>query len=429
MTYNYHRGDKNMSKIYMCIDLKTFFASVECVERGLNPFQTDLVVADPSRGRGALCLAISPSLKAKGVKNRCRIFDIPRYHQYITALPRMSLYMEYSAKIYSIYLKYVSQDDIHVYSIDEVFLDVTPYLNLYQMGVKELANMILDDVFESTGITATVGIGTNLYLAKIALDIQAKHTKDNMGILTQKTYLQTLWHHTPLTDFWQVGKGITNRLAKHGIVDMYDIAHCDEKILYKEFGVNAEYLIDHAWGREPTTIADIKRYKPTHQSISHGQVLFDDYAFDDALLVLKEMVEIKVLDLVDLNVVTNHISLYVGYSKNLIKATGGSRQLGVRTNSYSILLDEFIRLFKATTNPYYKVKRMTIGFGNIVDEMYESYDLFTDYEALEKEKRLQLSLIDIKSKYGKNAVLKGMNLQEKATTRQRNKLIGGHNAR
>lgn len=418
-----------MSKVYMCIDLKTFFASVECVERGLDPFQTDLVVADPSRGKGALCLAVSPSLKAKGVKNRCRIFDIPRYHHYITALPRMSLYMEYSAKIYSIYLKYVSQDDIHVYSIDEVFLDVTPYLNLYQMSVKQLANTILDDVFETTGITATVGIGTNLYLAKIALDITAKHVKDNIGILTQKMYLQTLWHHTPLTDFWQVGRGTTNRLAKYGIKDMYDIAHCDEKILYKEFGVNAEYLIDHAWGREPTTIADIKRYKPTHQSISNGQVLFDDYAYDDALLILKEMVELKVLDLVDLHVVTNHISLYVGYSKNVIKATGGSRKIGVRTNSYSILLNEFIQLFKTTTNPYYKIKRMTITFGNIVDEIYESYDLFTDYEVLEKEKRLQLTLIDIKSKYGKNAVLKGMNLQEKATTRQRNKLIGGHNAR
>ena len=418
-----------MSKVYMCIDLKTFFASVECVERGLDPFQTNLVVADASRGRGALCLAVSPCLKAKGVKNRCRIFDIPRHLHYIAALPRMSLYMEYSAKIYSIYLKYVSQDDIHVYSIDEVFLDVTPYLNLYQMSVKQLANMILDDVFKTTGITATVGIGTNLYLAKVALDITAKHVKDNIGILNQKMYMQKLWHHTPLTDFWQVGKGISNRLAKHGIVDMYGIAHCDEKILYKEFGINAEYLIDHAWGKEPTTIADIKRYKPTHRCISHGQVLFDDYEYHDALLILKEMIEVKVLDLVDLHVVTDCIFLHVGYSKNIIKATGGSRKIGVRTNSYTILLNEFIRLFKETTHPNYKVKRITISFGNIVDEIYESYDLFTDYEMLEKEKRLQLTLIDIKSKYGKNAILKGMNLQEKATTRQRNKLIGGHNAR
>lgn len=418
-----------MSRIYLCIDLKTFFASVECVERGLDPFQTDLVVADASRGKGALCLAISPAMKAKGIKNRCRIFDIPHHLHYITALPRMSLYMEYSATIYSVYLKYVSPDDIHVYSIDEVFIDVTPYLELYQMNAKQLAFMILDDILKTTGITATVGIGTNLYLTKIALDITAKHAKDNIGILTQKRYCQTLWHHQPLTDFWQIGKGIANRLAKYGIVDMYGIAHCDEKILYKEFGVNAQYLIDHAWGKEPTTIADIKRYKPTHQSFSHGQVLFEDYLYQDALLILKEMVEVKVLDLVSYHVVTNHISLSVGYSQNTIKATGGSRKLGVRTNSYHILLNEFISLFQQTTNSAYKIRRMTISFGNIVDEIYESYDLFTDYEALEKEKRLQLTLIDIKSKYGKNAVLKGMNFQEKATTRQRNQLIGGHNAR
>ena len=255
-----------MERIYLCIDLKTFYASVECVERGLDPFQTNLVVADPSRGKGAICLAISPKLKQQGVRNRCRIFEIPDTIEYITALPRMKLYMQYAADIYGIYLKYISKDDIHVYSIDEAFLDVTEYLKLYEMDAKRLARKLTDDVFDTTGITATVGIGTNLYLAKIALDITAKHTPDHMGYLDEETYKRTLWHHRPLTDFWQVGRGISKRLEKYGFVDMYDVAHAPEKVLYNEFGVNAEYLIDHAHGIEPTTIADIKKYIPKTNS-------------------------------------------------------------------------------------------------------------------------------------------------------------------
>lgn len=418
----------NVNKIYLCIDLKTFYASVECVERNLDPFQTHLVVADPSRGKGALCLAVSPRMKQLGVRNRCRLFEIPKDIQYEIALPRMNLYMEYSAHIYSIYLQYVSHDDIHVYSIDECFIDVTPYLHLYQLTAEQLAKKIINDVYQQTGITATVGIGTNLYLAKIALDITAKHVKDNIGYLDEELYQRTLWYHTPLTDFWQIGKGIQKRLSHHGIYDMYDIAHCDENILYQEFGVNAEYLIDHAWGFEPTTIADIKKYEPQSHSVSNSQILFEDYCYKDALLVLKEMVELNVLTLIERHLVCDCIALYVGYSKDVRKATGGQRKLTTRTNSLKILMNEFIDLFQQKTSHDDPIRQISLSFGNVVDEKYESYDLFTDYESLAKEKRLQQAFIEIQHKYGKNAVLKGMNYFDKATTRKRNLLVGGHNA-
>lgn len=417
-----------MKSVYLCIDLKTFFASVECVERNLDPFDVNLVVADPSRGKGALCLAISPKMKMQGVKNRCRMFEIPSNIEYITALPRMNLYMQYSADVYAIYLKYVSKDDIHVYSIDEAFLDITHYLRLYNMIPKQLAMKIIADVYETTGITATAGIGTNLYLAKVALDIIAKHTKDNIGMLSEESYKKYLWHYTPLTDFWHVGNGIANRLLKYNIHNMYDIAHCSEDVLYKEFGINAEYLIDHAWGKEPTTMQDIKKYKAKSNSISHSQVLFEDYDYDHALLVVKEMVELKVLDLVDQHLVTDNISLYISYSKNVIKSTGGSMTITTRTNSYKILLNYFIDLYKRTTNPDFPIRRIGIGFNNVLDEYYESFDLFTNYEELEKEKKLQKAIVEIKQRYGKNSVLKGMNFMDKATTRKRNTLIGGHNA-
>ncbi|MEG0275611.1 MAG: DNA repair protein [Coprobacillus sp.] len=417
-----------MNKVYMCIDLKTFFASVECVERNYDPFSVNLVVADETRGDGAICLAVSPKMKAQGVPGRCRIRDIPKHIQYEIALPRMKKYMEYSSNIYSIYLKYISKDDIHVYSIDEVFMDVTHYLSLYQMNVKQLAQMILDDIYKVTGITATVGIGTNLYLCKVALDITAKHCSDNMGILTEEIYQKRLWNHQPLTDFWQVGKGIANRLMKHGIYDMDGVAHCDEKVLYKEFGINAEYLIDHAWGREPTTIADIKRYKPKHNSMSHGQVLFEDYQYEDALLVMKEMVELKSLDLVEHHLVTNLISLHIGYSQREVKSTGGSMKLTVNTNSSHFLIQEFITLFKRTTCRNQPIRRINISFGGVVDEIYESYDLFTDYQAIEEERKVMQAIVEIRNKYGKNKILKGMNFYDKATTRKRNKLVGGHNA-
>ena len=415
-------------KAYLCIDLKTFFASVECVERKLDPFAVNLVVADPSRGKGALCLAVSPKMKEQGVHNRCRIFEIPDNISYITAMPRMNLYMQYSADIYGIYLKYISREDIHVYSIDEAFLDVSEYLQMYSVSAKELARMILQDIYTTTGITATVGIGTNLYLAKIALDITAKHAKDNMGVLDEQLYRETLWHHKPVSDFWQVGRGISKRLEKYSVADMYDIAHMDERILYREFGVNAEYLIDHAWGREPTTIKEIKAYKSKSNSLSNSQILFEDYNYEEALLVLKEMVELNVQNLVESHRVTDHIGLYIGYSARNVKATGGSRKLSIVTNSYAYLRNAFIELYRETVNRQELVHMLSISFGNVVDEMYETYDLFTDFNALEKEKKLQLTLLNIKHKFGKNAVIKGMNLLNKATAISRNKLVGGHNA-
>ena len=415
-------------KAYLCIDLKTFFASVECVERKLDPFAVNLVVADPSRGKGALCLAVSPKMKEQGVHNRCSIFEIPDNISYITAMPRMNLYMQYSADIYGIYLKYISREDIHVYSIDEAFLDVSEYLQMYSVSAKELARMILQDIYTTTGITATVGIGTNLYLAKIALDITAKHAKDNMGVLDEQLYRETLWHHKPVSDFWQVGRGISKRLEKYSVADMYDIAHMDERILYREFGVNAEYLIDHAWGREPTTIKEIKAYKSKSNSLSNSQILFEDYNYEEALLVLKEMVELNVQNLVESHRVTDHIGLYIGYSARNVKATGGSRKLSNVTNSYAYLRNAFIELYRETVNRQELVHMLSISFGNVVDEMYETYDLFTDFNALEKEKKLQLTLLNIKHKFGKNAVIKGMNLLNKATAISRNKLVGGHNA-
>ena len=417
-----------MSKIYLCIDLKSFYASVECVERDLDPFKINLVVADPTRGGGAITLAATPAIKRLGVPSRGRIFEIPKNIEYIIAPPRMKLYMEYSAKIYKIFLKYISSNDIHVYSIDESFLDITPYLSLYCMNPKQIAKMIIDDIYHTTGITATCGIGTNLFLAKIALDITAKHSKDNMGYLDEDLYKQLLWHHTPLTDFWMVGPGTSNRLAMLGINDMYGIAHYPEKILYKLFGVNAEYLIDHAWGREPVEISDIKAYKPKANSISNSQILFEDYNYKDAYLIMKEMVETNVLSLTEKHLVTNHISLFIGYSKNVIKPSRESCKITVTTNSYRLLLEEFKRLYKRVVNPNYPIRQIAISFGNVINEAYEQYNLFTDIEDIEKEKRVQEALVEIKAKFGKNSVLKGMNYLEKATARKRNGLVGGHNA-
>lgn len=418
-----------MDRIYLCIDLKSFYASVECAERGIDPFEINLVVADPSRGGGAITLAATPAIKKLGVPSRGRIYEIPKDIEYIIAPPRMSLYMEYSAKIYGIMLKYISADDIHVYSCDEAFLDVTTYISLYKKTAKQIAQMILDDILKETNITATVGIGSNLYLAKVALDITAKHSSDNMGFLDEGIYRQKLWHHQPLTDFWQIGPGTAIRLSMLGITDMYGVAHCDEDVLYKIFGVNAEYLIDHSWGREPCTIADIKAYKPKSNSISNSQILFEDYKTQDAFLVMKEMVDVNVLQLTENHLVTNHISLFIGYSKNVIKPSRGSRKIGVTTNSCKLLMEEFILLFKKIIVKDYPIRQIAISFGNLKDEYFEQYNLFTDMEDIDKERRLQQTLVFIQNKYGKNAVLKGMNFYDKATQRKRNTLIGGHNAK
>lgn len=414
------------NRFYLCIDLKSFYASVECVERNLDPMTTNLVVADPERERGTICLAISPAMKALGIKNRCRVFEIPPHVEYIMAPPRMQLYIDYSVEIYGIYLKYISKDDIQVYSIDEAFLDVTDYLALYGMDAYELGNCIMQDIKDSLGITATCGIGTNLYLAKIALDITAKHSPDHIGYLDEDLYRKTLWNHRPLTDFWRVGAGIARRLSSRGILTMEDIARADEKQLYHLLGVDAEYLIDHAWGREPVTIPEIKAYKAQSHSLSSGQVLMRDYNYEEGLLIIKEMADLLALDLVDKGLVTDSLSLYVGYSKNLLPSARGTISMTVTTNSSKIILTHFAQLYKQIINPAFAIRRVNLSCNNVLDEAYEQYDLFTDREELARDRDLQKAVLEIKKKYGKNSILKGMNLEEGATTLERNLQIGGH---
>ena len=415
-------------RMYLCIDLKSFFASVECAERGLNSMTQNLVVADPARGKGAICLAVSPSLKALGVKNRCRLYQIPDHLEYIIALPRMRLYMEYSARIYSIYLRYISPEDIHVYSIDECFLDITQYQKMYNKTPRELAQMLMDAVWRETGVKATAGIGTNLFLAKVALDITAKHAPDGMGYLDEAEFRKSIWHHRPITDVWNVGRGIAKRLERFGIYDLYGVAHFDEQKLYREFGVNAEFLIDHAKGYEPCTIADIHAYRAKSNSVSNGQILFEDYGFDDALTVMKEMVDLLVLELVEKHLVTDSISLSVGYSGDVIKPSGGTEKIPELTNSHRRIENHFVSYFKRVVSRTQPIRRITVGMNNLVDESYASFDLFTDLEAEKRERELQNTVIGIKKKYGKNAILKGISLEEKATARIRNRLIGGHNS-
>ena len=416
-----------MQKTYLCIDLKTFYASVECVERGLDPFNTNLVVADKTRGKGTICLAVSPKMKMLGVKNRCRIFEIPPTINYIVAMPRMKKYIEYSANIYAIYLKYFAKEDIHVYSIDEAFMDATKYLKLYKTNPIELAKTIIKDIFKTYGITATAGVGTNMYLAKIALDITAKHNPNNIGYLDEEKYKKELWQHKPLSDFWQIGKGIERRLNKMRIFTMYDVAHTEPKKLYKEFGVNAEYLIDHSWGKESCTIADIKKYKPKTNSISNSQVLFEDYSFIKARLVLKEMVELGSLRLIENNLVTDTVGLYIGYSKDAIKSTGGTKKIINYTNVYSELLKAFLEIYDKTTNRNVEIRRIGVNFANVIETENVQLSLFTDQEKIDKERKLELAMCSIKNKMGKNTIIRGMNLEEGATTMVRNKLIGGHN--
>lgn len=415
------------NRIYICIDLKSFYASVECRERGLDPIKTRLVVADPERSEKTICLAVSPALKKLGIPGRCRVFEIPKDIDYVMAPPRMQLYIDYSAEIYGIYLKYIAKEDIHVYSIDEIFADVTDYLAMYQMTAKDLAVTIMKDVYNETGITATCGIGTNLYLAKIALDITAKHVEDHIGILDEKKYCETLWNHRPLTDFWRVGRGISKRLETQGIYTMGDIAHTDEDMLYHMLGVDAELLIDHAWGRETTTMADIKAYKAKTNSISSGQVLSRDYNFEEGKLVAKEMADLLSLELVDKGLVTDSITLHVGYSNRYEgKPAHGTIGMTVTTSSARQIVAYTERLYKQIVNPHQLVRRMTVTFNRVIDETYRQYDLFTDPNDMERELQLQKVMLDIKGKYGKNAILKGMNLEKGATTMERNLQIGGH---
>lgn len=503
---------------YIAIDLKSFYASVECVERGLDPLTTNLVVADESRTEKTICLAVSPSLKAYGIPGRPRLFEVVQRIRevnqqrrrnapgrrlegescldaeikanpalavsYLTAVPRMAYYMEYSARIYEVYLKYVAPEDIHVYSIDEVFVDATAYLNTYGLTAHEFAIKLVREVFDTTGITATAGIGTNLYLCKIAMDIMAKHVPaDEDGVriaeLDEMSYRRRLWTHRPLTDFWRVGRGYAKKLEEHGLYTMGDVARCsvgkaedyyNEALLYQLFGVNAELLIDHAWGWEPCTIAAIKAYKPETNSISSGQVLQSPYSFEKARLVTHEMTDLLVLELVEKGLVTDQMVLTVGYDvenltnpelagkyrgevtidrygRRVPKHAHGTVNLKRQTSSGRLIIDAVLGLYDRIVDPKLLVRRITLAACRVVDEAtakqgapeYEQYDLFTDYEALErerkqeeeqleKEKQLQKAVLAIKKKYGKNAVLKGMNLQEDATAVQRNEQIGGHKA-
>ncbi len=508
-----------MEHTYIAIDLKSFYASVECVERKENPLTTNLVVADESRTEKTICLAVSPSLKAFGIPGRARLFEvvaavkevnrrrlaaIPERKfsgkschaedidsdkslavSYIVAPPRMAKYMEYSTRIYQIYLRYFAPEDMHVYSVDEVFMDATRYLSTYKMSARELTRKIIQDILSETGITATAGIGTNLYLCKIAMDVWAKHTeadKDGVRIaeLDEMSYRRYLWDHKPITDFWRVGRGYAKKLAENGMFTMGDIARCsvgkpgefyNEGLLYDLFGVNAELLIDHAWGWEPCTIEDIKAYKPSANSISTGQVLSEPYDFEKTRLIIREMTELLVLDLLDKHLMTDQMVLTVGYDienltdksrrnayngevvtdrygRKIPKHAHGTANLKEKTSSISIIMDAVMELYDRIMDPALLTRRMSVVAANVVDESeaeaqktetYEQLSLFTDIKAEEerkkeekaallKERKAQEAVLAIRKKFGKNAILKGTNLEEGATTIDRNRQIGGHKA-
>lgn len=501
---------------YIAIDLKSFYASVECVERGFNPMTTNLVVADRSRTEKTICLAVSPSLKSYGISGRARLFEViqkvneansyrkqkapgkrfagqsvddkilrssPEYAiDYIVATPRMAKYMEISTQIYNVYLKYVAPEDIHVYSIDEVFIDATDYLNVYQMTARELAVTMIKEVLKTTGITATAGIGTNLYLCKVAMDIVAKHIEaDEDGVriaeLDEMSYRRQLWNHRPLTDFWRVGSGYARKLEKAGLYTMGDIARCSvgrpeeyykEDLLYKMFGINAELLIDHAWGWEPCRMCDIKAYKPENTSIGSGQVLQCPYTFEKAKVVVREMVDALALDLVDKGLVTNQLVLTVGYDienltnpdirrqykgevtvdhygRSVPKHAHGTENLDRYTSSGTLLLNAITALYDRIVDQNLLIRRITVSANRVVDEKIAAkeqesgqMDIFTYFDSLneqpndeaelERERHMQEAMLNIKKKYGKNAILKGMSFQEGATAKERNNQIGGHKA-
>ncbi len=456
------------SRTYIAIDLKSFYASVECVERGLDPLTTNLVVADESRTDKTICLAVSPSLKAYGIPGRPRLFEVvqkvaqinrtqrPRL-EYIVATPRMALYMEVSSRIYGVYLKYVAPEDVHVYSIDEVLIDATDYLVTYSCTAHELAMRMIRDVLATTGITATAGIGTNLYLAKVAMDIVAKHTeadKDGVRIaeLDEMSYRRLLWDHKPLTDFWRVGRGIAAKLEAAGIHTMGELARRSldqawEAYLYKLFGINAELLIDHAWGWEPCTMDLIKNYRPSANSIGSGQVLMEPYSFEKARVVMGEMIDSLVMDLVEKRLVTDQIVIDVNYERmesgrndremardwygrTVPKPAHGSVNLGRRTSSTRLISEAVLGLFDRIVDPELYVRRLNVTAANVTpeDRAGEQLELFGEPFDTEKERRQQEAILEIRRKFGKNAILKGMNFEEGATAMERNKQIGGHKA-
>lgn len=438
-------------KWYLCIDLKSFYASVECADRGFDPFTTNLVVADPDRGDKTICLAVSPAMKKLGVPSRCRVFEIPAGIDYIKAKPRMRRYMEASAQIYRIYLGRVSADDVHVYSIDECFIDATGYLALYRTDARSFAKSLMDDVFRQTHIHATAGVGTNLFLAKVALDVLAKHSPDGIGVLDEASFQRDMWFHRPLTDIWNIGPGIARRLGKYGVRDLAGIAAMREETLYREFGKNAEYLIDHAWGLEPCTIGEIHSYAPSAHSLSNSQVLERDYARDEAHILMREMVDGSVLELTELGLVCESIALSVGYARpkgawsgvevidcghGKIPADGrrlglhssGTKKLDRRTNSERYLMGCFDALFGEVVNPTLPIRRISIGVGGLLPEKYATATLFDDIAEQKRERAQQNAVVAIRRKFGKNALLRATSLQKGARARERNTQIGGHHA-
>lgn len=415
-------------RTYFCIDMKCFYASVECAERGLNPFETNLVVADLSRGSGTICLAISPKLKAQGVRNRCRLYEIPKTIEYEAAAPRMQLYIEYAADIYSIYLDYFAPEDIHVYSIDEAFIDATDYLKTYGTDAKALAKKLMDEIAQKLHIPSTAGIGTNLFLAKIALDITAKHSKEHMGYLDEETFKKTLWDHRPITDFWQISVGTARRLERFGVTTMRSLAECPQELVYKAFGVNAELLIDHAWGRESCLMEDIKSYQPKTRSLSSSQILPCDYGFAEARTVLSEMVLHGCQNMMRQGVICRSVWIGVGYSRDTLPSAHGQVRLMSATAVNSLIAPHALELFDSIADRDTPIRKLSISFGNICDELCEGYDFFTDLEAVESEKAREKAVLGIMDKYGKNAVLRGTNFMPGATQRERNGMIGGHRA-
>ncbi|MCR5724890.1 MAG: DNA methylase [Treponema sp.] len=454
---------RNGEKTYAAIDLKSFYASVECVERGLNPLTTNLVVADQERSEKTICLAVTPSLKAYGLSGRSRLFEVIQKAKevkaktgseltYITAKPRMVLYMEYSARIYRIYLQYFSPDDIHVYSIDEVFIDLTSYLTLYNTDAQSLVQRVIKDILTNTGITATAGIAPNLFLCKIAMDIVAKHVpadKDGVRIasLTVADYRKQLWNHTPITDFWRIGKGTANRLAKTGIFTMGDIARrslTDENSLYRLFGIDAEILIDHAWGLEPCTIAHIKNYSSSAKSLGEGQVLQHPYTWEKARIVVQEMAEVLAQNLVAKKLASDVFTLVICYDRSSLspsydgpveldyygraapKASHGSARTSAPTASLKKISEAILSVYDRVTDRALFVRRINISADNVITQSEEQYDLFTDTEAQKKEQALQNTMLTLQRRFGKNAIVKARDFEEGATLRERNEQIGGH---
>ena len=433
---------------YACIDLKSFYASVECVERDLDPMKTDLVVADIKRTKGTICLAVSPSLKEKGVKNRCRLFQIPNklLENTIIAPPRMQKYIDYSARIYGVYLGYISKEDIYPYSVDEAFIDLTPYLKLYHKTPREMAKFLMDEVYEKVGVRATAGVGTNMYLAKVALDILAKHADDFIGELTEENFAKKMWDHQPITDFWRIGPGIAKRLAEHRMFSMRDIANADPQVLYRVFGIDAELMIDHAWGREPVTIADVKKYKPKDSSISLGQVLPRDYKAEETGLVVREMMrevmlrcarEGKVATSVTLVVVPSYKDKIATMNEHdLRKAenylSGSAPLLGDAIKVISDLFDKIVDSSKMYRRIYINLNKLTDKNAKAAGQKDMFKELFPEEkEAQEKEdenERIEKAILKIRDKHGKSAIMTAEDLEEAGTTRARNNMIGGHQA-